>query len=403
MNSSCYHISDQYSLDTFVYDVFVRFPRILMAFFVVLLLNGCVVKPPPTKERVRLNFTGPVTRLAFSPDGSTLAVGTAGRIAAPGESWKGELYILDAKTYGELASFPQARRVNDITFSPDGKFLSIGTGCVYGTNIDGTQGYQPLPGCMIVYSTGDWKERFRFTGINESVIQSVHFSRTGDALYALTGKTAESIRGWQVPQFLSLPPVVKADRSIEAFCPTVKPGEFVLAGPGENKSEFGSKISLYNSSTAKLAVTETPIVKLYNVLDLHLSPCGKEVAICSGVGHGLSFFDISTRHFLERPNVSYLLANGYGNFAYSADGKFYARAGTLSGSSNYGFIGVWNAATLDRAYWEEPTVRNFCDVSFSPDGRTLVAGGTAGDRSRGVVFVWDFPPAKSFIENKPLP
>lgn len=53
------------------------------------LVGGCGWKRAPTAELARHRFPGAVTCLAFSPDGATLAVGTAGPLN--GDWWAGEV------------------------------------------------------------------------------------------------------------------------------------------------------------------------------------------------------------------------------------------------------------------------------------------------------------------------
>lgn len=113
----------------------------------------------------------PITALAFSPDGKTLAVGSHGQVA---------LWDLEKAHLAKLLTNVLGA-VNDLKFSPKGDILAVAGG-------------QPsAKGDLRLYQTSDWKLLATLRG-HDDVIFSVAFNHDGTRL--ATGSFDQKVKVW---------------------------------------------------------------------------------------------------------------------------------------------------------------------------------------------------------------
>src|SRR5438876_963050 len=86
--------------------------------------TGPAPTPTPTQIRLLTGHTAPVTLLAFSPDGKTLA--STGTVNLPPQR-DGSVRVWDVTAGTQLATVATAG-TNALTFSPDGTLLAGASG-----------------------------------------------------------------------------------------------------------------------------------------------------------------------------------------------------------------------------------------------------------------------------------
>ena len=246
----------------------------------------------------RRGYTVPINSVAFSPDGTRVAVG---------DNQGGLLWNVGTGTLiGTLAG----KRVESVTFSPDGRTIAGGHNLVHDS----------APLTLWDGSTGAFKEALHPT---ERLIMDVAYSPDGTILACAT--TDGRVILWDVAA--SLP--------IDTFV--------VFEG-------------------------NTPNVVAY-------SPDGKMIAV--GAARKVSIWDAATgkrRHFLSGHIASIR------SIAYSPDSK------TVASGGDDGTVRFWNASTGAVRHTITGHTNEVNAVAYSPDGNTLAIGGRY---SVNTVSLWD--------------
>jgi WD40 repeat protein len=347
----------------------------LVAVWLVLGQLGLVpqwpLSPRQPELRATLKIGGPVSSVAFSPDGNTLA--SAGGLSTAAAGTAGKDYTIrlwDVATGQERATLQgHTEAVCSVAYSPDGKTLASGSG-------DGTirlwdvatgQGRATLQGhpkavCSVAYSPDGrtlasgstdhtirlWdaatgQERATLTG-HEHEVSSVAYSPDGETL--ASGSYDGTIRLWDV-----------ATGQERATLRVHTPAALTLRG----HTSAVHSVS-YSADGTTLASGSWPApVGLWDVAT------GQERAALTG-------HERSVNSVVDIPAVC--------SVAYSPDGK------TLASGDAGGRIKLWDVATgNERASLKHPSQVN--SVAFSPDGKTLASGSTDS-----TIKLWDLPAVK---------
>jgi WD40 repeat protein len=291
-------------------------------------------------------LTGPadyVDSVAFSPDGKTLAAGSADDTV-----WLWNL--TDPARPAQLGPplTGPAYGVNSVAFSPDGKTLAAGS-------VDGTVWLWNLADPARPAQLGP-----PLTGPAGAVL-SVAFSPDGKTLAA--GSVDQTIRLWNLPSNVLTGPANSV--SSLAFSPD---GKTLAAG------NYDSKVWLWNlADPARPARLGPPLTgPAVSVESVAFSPDGKILAAGS-VDHKVWLWNLADPARPARLGPPLTGPTGIvDSVAFSPDGK------TLAAGSADDKVWLWNLAHPARpARLGQPLAGpayGVSSVAFSPDGKTLAAG-----------------------------
>ncbi|MCX5097573.1 DNA-binding protein [Streptomyces sp. NBC_00365] len=313
--------------------------------------------------------TGPVSSVAFSPDGRSLAT-------ISGDDGVVELW--DVATHSRRGK-PLAKNVSSLTFSPDSRILAT---------ISGDDGVVQL------WDVATRRPRREALVGSTGPVSSVAFSPDGRIL-ATGGSSGTDLDGYN-----------GGKGAVELWDVTTRRavGEPLTGPSGEVNSLTFSK---EGRSLAAVSDDGNGAVWLWNVAErqrvgtrltagstVAFSPDGRTLATASGHDeYTVWLWDVATRQQLGTPldhtGSVFLLA-------FSPDGRTLATANgwsltTVSGDD--GVVQLWDVAT--RRPRGEPltgTSPGVSTVAFSPDGRTL-----ATTNFDGTVRMWDASTPRDLI------
>jgi WD40 repeat protein len=272
--------------------------------------------------------------VAYSPDGKWLAVGTSSGIS-----------IFDSQTLTQKRFITTGVWVRSLIFSPDGATIAAGL-------FDGTARFWGL-------STG--QEIRTFTG-HDGWVRSVAFSLDGE-LFA-TAADDDTVRLWNA-----------ADGSIKLTIPGL-PGVRVLALSPDGRT---LAVGLQDASIQLLDISDGSLIKTLQghkgwVRSLAFSPDGK--TLVSGA------FDATAIIWdVDSGQLKYTLTDHQSSvlgLSFSPDGK------TFASSSVDSTVKLWNVEDGSLVRTLVGHTDFVYSVAFSPDGKTIASG--SSDNS---VRVWD--------------
>lgn len=281
--------------------------------------------------------TGAVYDVAFSPDGSMLASGSADnsiRIWNPHATTESEKLI---------AILPYKESVYTVAFSPDNRLLAGGSG-------DGT---------IQVWDAGTGDRIYEFKGHTDSV-WAVDFSpdRTNLASASLDG----SVQLWSL---------VAAGGKLHTLTRHKAPVYTVKFSPDGNSFATGSAdklIQLWETRTAERNLTLTGHKDL--VSDIDFSPDGSTLVSGSPDGTIMLWDKIGTRTRIEIPGHT----GGVKALVYTEDNRIRA-----CGTGFDGKLRLWDAGTSSELSILQEHTGLTQAVAFSKNGKTLTSAGDEDD------------------------
>ncbi|MFC5748429.1 NACHT and WD repeat domain-containing protein [Actinomadura rugatobispora] len=313
--------------------------------------------------RGALRGPGPVTELAFSPDGSLIATGGGdGVVRLWDTAARRESGAPIAAAQGVLSSCSAGF---DMAFSPDGKVLA--TACFRSVRFWDVATRRPLGGALDPGSPAD----------PIGSVQAMAFSPDGRTL--ATSGYEGTTQLWDVAArrrsgaALGRPDTRTGDRAVNAVAFTPDGKRLVTAGNDDAARlwDIATRRQVGGALTGHTADVE----------DLSVAPDGTTLATASTDGT-VRLWNLATRDQIGGPLRD---PDGQGHFrgfqgvAFSPDGQRLVTAGAT------GFTRLWDTAARrpvgpPLADKRQPVQK----AAFSPDGRLLAAAG-----EDGAVWLWD--------------
>ncbi len=286
----------------------------------------------------------PVTSLAFSPDGTTLAIGVyrevqfwSIRASAPAltTNWKGHLDT-----------------IRSLAYSRDGALLAAGGGM------------PGVAGEVRIRDIATGKE-CSVLGEHTDVVNGLAFSP--DAHRLATGSADKSVRIWEIPSGKQTALMRDHSEAVLGMC--WSPDGKVAASCGADAS-----IKIWDPVAGKriysISAHDGPINSI------QFSPDGKGLLTCGADKTARQWnygADSSSQARVLSGHTMYVLSG-----AYSPDGKLAASC------SSDGTVSIWKVADGSRlAVLKDAADWLYC-VGFSPDSKQVAAGCWNGD-----VLIWD--------------
>jgi WD40 repeat protein/uncharacterized caspase-like protein len=325
--------------------------------------------------------TGGVKAVAFRPDGQWLASGGI----------DGNIKFWEVATGNQLRNLPGNGSVTTLAFSADGRFFAAGS----------------MAGSVKLWDLKSGHEALTLAG-HKGSITSVAFSSDGHWL--ATGSIDRTVKIWNVETGSEQRTLMgHTDRIITlAFSPD---GKLLATGSLDTKVKLW-QVGAWNeqpfplASTAKvLAVAFTPdsqrLISAYadKTIKVNEAPTGRElntltdtsddpseaisIAISSDgrwVAASPGDKTVELRDVATGRDVRTLTTHSYSVYAtaFSAGGHWFATGGKEN------TVKLWEVATGRELYTLEPNGGFVNTVAFSPDERTLVCGSLSGK-----ITLWD--------------
>ncbi len=270
---------------------------------------------------------GRIEEVAFSPDGSLLAV--ASRIG---------IWLYDAATSRELALLTgHTSEVTSVSFSPDGSTLASGSR-------DAT---------VKLWDVATRRNIATLTG-HRHYVSSVSFSPDGSTL--ASGSWDYAVKLWDVATRRNIATLTGHTRLVSS----------VSFSPDGNTLASGSSdyaVKLWDVATRRNIATLTGHTS--EVTSVSFSPDGSTLASGSWDDNTVKLWDVATRQ-----NTATL--EGHSRRVYSV--SFSPDGSTLASGSDDGTVKLWDVATRQNTATLEGHTSGVYSVSFSPDGSTLASG-----------------------------
>lgn len=289
-----------------------------------------------------------VFRVAFSPDGKTLATA----------SWDGTVKIWDVTTHQPLVELDTGpnNSVLDVAFSPDGTKLAAGIS----------------DNRIMLWDTDTYTSPGEALVGHDDAVWSVAFSPDSKTLAA--GSKDATITLWDVNTGAQLgPPLDDPEDAVLSLA--FSPDGQLLASTDESDT-----IILWDVQT-KQPLGKLPDTHTDTIWRAVFSPDGKILAVASA-DHTISLWDVTTQQQIGSPLTGHTFR--VYDVAFSPDGRMLASA---SGDDT---IRLWDVETGQPLNVLAGHSGNAFSVAFNSDGQTLASGG--GDQ---LAILWNIATEQS--------
>ena len=307
-------------------------------------------------------YNAAVLSVVFSPDGKLLA--SASRDST--------VKIWNVATREVVATLPHCRRVEAVTFSPDGRFVATGSKF------------------LKLWDVADWREVDSLE--HPRNVHSVAFSNDGSILAA--GTDGNKVHLWDVAARSKITTLTHGRYDQTLYSVAFSPDNSTLvSGSGDGDIRF------WDIGTQR----NTLIYDVYTsaVFSLAFSPDGVMLA-ASGISRDgndrnstVNLWNLQNRLHIAKFDVRDP-EHGYSwwikSVAFAPDGKYIAAGASqntvtlwdVNAQEKIAIFGTSNALTSGGRVGEVNT------VAFSPDGRILASGGVVeGPPRRGQIHLWN--------------
>ncbi len=310
--------------------------------------SGSKAKAPTKPPAILTGHLGPLTKVAFSPDGRTLATASSDGTV---RLWSVSSHQAIGSPLVVSTDSTSQKSVDGLAFSPDGRLLATGGG-------DGVARLWDVAG----------RRRTGETSTHAFPIGDVAFSPDGHLLATAGGgsgiadqavallwntsgldRNGDPIRSGNVMGFRRVAFGGNGRTLATASWPTNSQIQFWAV---DDRHQIGQPISIGQ----------------YSVSDIAFSPDGRVLASC-GQDNAVRLWDASTHRPIGQPLVGH--AASVEAVAFSPDGR------TLASGGDDRTTRLWDVSTREQI--GEPLTgptKEVTSVAFSPDGRTLAAGST---------------------------
>ena len=309
------------------------------------------VVSPARKPNLLTGHGAPITSVAFSSDGQTIA----------GGGWGVTITLWDAETGSLLHTLSAREDIVSVAFGPDGKTLA-------GSNVNGT---------VYLWDTDTGEHLWAPTTVNRTTLdghlptlESVSFSPDGKTL-ASGSYTDNTVRLWDAKTGSLLHRFTGYTSDVNGI--RFSPNGKILASTGSVRSPSTGRligaVHLWDTDTRD--PLHTLALAGGNPFDsVAFSPDSKTLA--TAIGAKFFLWDTETGNLLHapiKPNDDWSIES----VAFSPDGKTLASVSR----NHHQRVHLWDTDTWQvKTYFDQTGAIE--SVAFSPDGKDLVCGGRDG-------------------------